>query len=99
MAGPLKEFEVHPYVQFMLDKYSPYKKWIESEGVPIIGGAFVRDVRTEKLDYWKRKDCQSTICRFSDQLVAEAYIAELATGKSMKLQRQLQVQINTVAAG
>ncbi len=46
MAGPQKEFEVHPYVQFMLDKYSPYRKWIESEGVPIIGGAFVQDVRT-----------------------------------------------------
>ena len=42
MAGPVKEFEVHPYVQFMMDKYSPYKKWIESEGVPIIGGAFVQ---------------------------------------------------------
>ena len=26
----------------MMDKYSPYKKWIESEGVPIIGGAFVQ---------------------------------------------------------
>ena len=23
MAGPTKEFEVHPYVQFMMDKYSP----------------------------------------------------------------------------
>ena len=48
MAGLVKEFEVHPYVQFMLDKYSPYKKWIESEGVPIIGGAFVQDVRTRQ---------------------------------------------------
>ena len=46
MAGPVKEFEVHPYVQFMMDRYSPYKNWIESEGVPIIGGAFVNDVRT-----------------------------------------------------
>ncbi len=50
MAGPVKEFEVHPYVQFMMDKYSPYKRWIESEGVPIIGGAFVQDVRTQKLE-------------------------------------------------
>ena len=77
---PVKEFEVHPYVQFMLDKYSPYKKWIESEGVPIIGGAFVQDVRTEKLDYWKRKDCFGAICTFSDQMVADAYIAEIAPG-------------------
>ena len=99
MAGPVKEFEVHPYVQFMMDKYSPYKKWIESEGVPIIGGAFVKDVRTEKLAYWKRKDCQGAICMFSDQMVADAYIAELAPGKSMKPQRQLYEEIITVAAG
>ncbi len=51
----------------MMDKYSPYKRWIESEGVPIIGGAFVQDVRTEKLQYWKRKDCKGAICTFSDQ--------------------------------
>ena len=64
MAGPVKEFEVHPYVQFMLDRYSPYKKWIESEGVPIIGGAFVKDVRTEKLGYWKRKECKGRHLHF-----------------------------------
>ena len=84
MAGPTKEFEVHPYVQFMMDKYSPYKKWIESEGVPIIGGAFVQDVRTEKLEYWQRKDCKGAICTFSDQMVADAYIAEIDPGKSTK---------------
>ena len=95
MAGPTKEFEVHPYVQFMMDKYSPYKKWIESEGVPIIGGAFVQDVRTEKLAYWKRKDCKGAICTFSDQMVADAYIAEIDPGKSMKPQRQLYEEIIT----
>src|SRR5207237_1341925 len=80
---PVKEFEVHPYVQFMMDKYSPYKKWIESEGVPIIGGAFVQDVRTEKLEYWKRKGCKGAICTFSDQMVADAYIAEIDPCKTM----------------
>lgn len=99
MAGPVKEFEVHPYVQFMMDRYSPYKKWIESEGVPIIGGAFVKDVRTEKLGYWKRKECKGAICTFSDQMVADAYIAEIDPGKSTKPQRQLYEEIITVAAG
>jgi hypothetical protein len=75
MAGPTKEFEVHPYVQFMFDKYSPYRKWIESEGVPIIGGEFVQDVRTHKLGYWERKGCKGAICTFSDQMVADGYIA------------------------
>ena len=45
----VKEFEVHPYVQFMMDKYSPYRKWIESEGIPIVSGSYVADVRTLEL--------------------------------------------------
>src|SRR5512145_2458018 len=99
MAVPVKEFEVHPYVQFMLDKYSPYRKWIESEGVPVIGGAFVQDVRTEKLGYWPRTDCFGAICVFSDQMVAAANLDEIALGKSMKPQHQLYEEIITVAAG
>ncbi|HET8563665.1 MAG TPA: cupin domain-containing protein, partial [Candidatus Binatia bacterium] len=99
MAKAVKEFEVHPYVQFMMDKYSPYKRWIESEGVPIVGGAFVQDVRTEKLGYWKRKDCKGAICTFSDQMVADAYIAEIDPGKQTKPQRQLYEEIITIAAG
>src|ERR1051325_5624269 len=99
MTGPVKEFEVHPYVQFMIDKYSPYKKWIESEGVPIIGGAFVQDVRTERLEDWKRKDCKGAICTFSDQMVADAYICEIDPGKQTNAQRQLYEEIITVAAG
>jgi len=59
----------------------------------------VRDVRTEKLDYWKRKDCYGAICTFSDQMVADAYIAEIAPGKSTAPQRQLYEEIVTVAAG
>jgi mannose-6-phosphate isomerase-like protein (cupin superfamily) len=82
-----------------MDKYSPYKKWIESEGVPIIGGAFVQDVRTEPLEYWKRKDCKGAICMFSDQMVADAYICEIDPGKQTKAQRQLYEEIITVAAG
>ena len=82
MAGPVKEFEVHPYVQFMMDKYSPYKKWIESEGVRILGGEFVQDVRTQELGHWERKGCKGAICTFSDQMVADGYICEIDPGKS-----------------
>ena len=99
MAGPVKEFEVHPYVQFMMDKYSPYKRWIESEGVPILGGEFVQDVRTQELGHWERKGCKGAICTFSDQMVADGYICEIDPGKSTKPQRQLYEEIITVATG
>src|SRR5258705_7770425 len=99
MAGPVKEFEVHPYVQFMLDKYSPYKKWIQSQGVPIVGGEFVQDVRTHELGLWERKGCKGAICTFSDQMVADGYIAEIDPGKQTRPQHQLYEEIITVAAG
>ena len=50
-------------------------------------------------EYWKRKDCKGAICTFSDQMVADAYIAEIDPGKSTKPQRQLYEEIITVAAG
>lgn len=99
MAGPQKEFEVHPYVQFMMDKYSPYKKWIQSQGVPIVGGEFVQDVRTHELGQWVRKGCKGAICTFSDQMVADGYIAEIDPGNQTRPQRQLYEEIITVAAG
>ena len=51
----VKEFEVHPYVQFMGDKYGAYRRWIESEGIPIVSGSYVADIRTMELAEWKRR--------------------------------------------
>ncbi len=51
----VKEFEVHPYVQFMGDKYGAYRRWIESEGIPIVSGSYVANIRTMELAEWKRR--------------------------------------------
>ncbi len=95
----VKEFEVHPYVQFMMDKYSPYRKWIESEGIPIVSGSYVADVRTVELGDWKRKGGKGAYLSFSDQLVADGYVCEISPGGSLKPQRQLYEEIVLIAAG
>ncbi len=44
-----KEFEIHPIFQFLNDKYGAYNHWIQSEGIPVINGSYVPDVRTLEL--------------------------------------------------
>ena len=94
-----KEFEVHPYVQFMGDRYGAYRKWIESEGIPIISGSHVEDVRTMELGEWKRREGKGAYLTFSDQLVADGYVCEIAPGKSLKPQRHLYEEIILITEG
>lgn len=95
----VKEFEVHPYVQFMMDRYDPYRRWLNSEGIPIISGSYVPDVKTVELADWKRKGGKGAFLTFSDQLVADAYICEIVPGGELKPQRHLFEEIVFISEG
>ncbi|MFQ5851828.1 MAG: cupin domain-containing protein [Candidatus Binatia bacterium] len=95
----VKEFEVHPYVQFMGDKYGAYRKWIEAEGIPIVSGSHVADIRTMVLGEWKRRGGKGAFLSFSDQLVADGYVCEISPGGSLKPQRHLYEEIILIAQG
>jgi gentisate 1,2-dioxygenase len=98
-AKPTKEFAVHPYVQFMEDTYHPYKAWLEQEGLPVLSGEFVPDVRTMELGDWPRRGGKGAYLSFSDQLVADAYVAEIAPGGRLNPQHQLFEELILVASG
>ena len=98
-AKPVKEFEVHPYVQFMMDRYDPYRRWLESEGVPVMTGEFVPDVMTAQLGWWERKGANAAVLSFSDQLVADAYICEIPPGGQVKPQHQLYEEMVFISSG
>ena len=69
-----QEFAVHPYVQFMEDVYDPYTKWLAQEGLPIVNGEYVFDVRTMELGDWTRRNGRGAYLTFADQRVADAYV-------------------------
>jgi quercetin dioxygenase-like cupin family protein len=94
-----KEFEVHPYVQFMNDRYRAYRSFLEREGLPIIDGSYVRDVRALELGDWERRGGRGAYLTFSDQMVADAYVAEIPPGQSLRPQHQLFEEIVLVVAG
>lgn len=94
-----KEFEVHPYIQFMQDRYNAYRHFLEREGLPILDGSYVYDARTVELADWKRRGGRGAYLTFSDQMVADAYIAEIPAGGQLKPQHQLFEEIILVASG
>ena len=78
----VKEFEVHPYVQFMSDRFGAYDRWIESEGLPVVSGSHVQDVRSMELGAWPRRGGKGAYLSFSDQRVADGYVCEIAAGRA-----------------
>lgn len=98
-AVPTREFAVHPYVQFMEDVYSPYERWLQREGLPVVSGEYVHDIRTMELGDWERRGGRGAYLVFSDQRVADAYVCEIPAGSSLRPQRQLFEEIILVASG
>ena len=93
------EFKVHPYVQFMSDRFGAYDRWIESEGLPVVSGSHVQDVRTLELGDWRRRGGKGAYLSFSDQRVADGYVCEIAAGTSLAPQRHLFEEIVLIAEG
>jgi len=93
------EFKVHPYVQFMSDRFGAYDRWIESEGLPVVSGSHVQDVRTLELGDWPRRGGKGAYLSFSDQRVADGYVCEIAAGTSLAPQRHLFEEIVLIAEG
>lgn len=94
-----KEFEVHPYVQFLMDRYNAYRTWIESQGIPILSGSWVSDARTVGLADWERKGGKGAFLVFSDQRVADGYVCEIPAGGELRRDRHLFEEIVLIASG
>lgn len=99
VARATKEFEVHPYVQFMDDHYAAYRSWLKSEGLPVVSGSFVHDVRTMELGDWQRRGGRGAYLSFSDQMASDMYVCEIPPGQSLLPQRQLIEELVLVASG
>lgn len=93
------EFEVHPYVQFLRDRYNPYMKWIEAQGIPILSGSWIRDARSVELADWERKGGKGAFLTFSDQKVADGYVCEIPPGGNLVPDHHLFEEIVLIVSG
>ena len=79
---------------------SVYNKWVEAQGVPIIRGFYVDDLRTVKLEPWDRLGGLGVFINlFGDYATNDAYLCEIPPGKSLKPQKHLFEEIVFVLSG
>ncbi|MBI3061856.1 MAG: ethanolamine ammonia lyase-activating protein, partial [Deltaproteobacteria bacterium] len=70
------------------EKKSSYHKWVESEGVSLIEGFFIEDIKTVPLQPWERKGGRAAIiCLEGTGETDDAYICEIPPGKSLRPER------------
>jgi mannose-6-phosphate isomerase-like protein (cupin superfamily) len=61
-----------------------YDEWMETRGVPVHHGFFVRDVRNAELGWWEERKCNSAFIQLEGQQgVSEARITEIKPGETL----------------
>jgi len=79
---------------------SSYRKWIEAEGIPLVEGFFIEDVKKVPLAPWQRQGGTAVrICLEGTGETNDAYIAEIPPGESLKPQRHLFEELIYVVSG
>lgn len=82
------------------DRRSSYIKWLESEGVPLIRGFVIEDVKKVSLGHWDRiGGLAARICLEGSGETDDACIYEIAPGKSLKPERHFFEEIVYVVKG
>ncbi|MFB3886264.1 MAG: cupin domain-containing protein [Thermodesulfobacteriota bacterium] len=69
---------------------SAFERWVESEGLDLVGGLFVEDLKTIPLKPWARKGGLGVYIKLDGAgWENAAYVCEIAPGKALKPQRHL----------
>lgn len=86
--------------QPITDQRSSYIKWVESEGIPLIQGFFIEDVKSVPLGYWQRVGgLAARICLEGAGETDDAYICEIEPGKALKPQKHFFEELIYVVKG
>ena len=77
-----------------------YDEWMESRGVPVHKGFFVRDTRTAELGWWEERQCNTAFIQLSGQEgVSEARLSEIEPGKTLPSYKMAIDEVVYVVAG
>ena len=82
------------------EKGSSYKRWVASEGIPIIEGFFIEDIRKVPLEPWKRTGgLAARICLQGTGETNDAYICEIPAGKALEPQKHMFEELIYIVSG
>src|SRR5580692_5758861 len=82
------------------DSDTPYRRWVRSEGLDVIGALYVRNLRHVELKPWARRGGAGVyINHDASRTSNDCYVAEIPPGKSLNPQRQLFEEMILVLSG
>ena len=71
-----------------------YERWLEKEGVPIVEGFGVTDVRKINLGTWRRLGCEGAYLQFRGlEGITGVYIGKIAPGAADSVSRRAGAQL------
>lgn len=77
-------------VKFATEKDTPYTRWVASEGLDIISGHYVRDLRDLELKPWARRGGRGVFINHDASRTSnDCYVCEVPPGGELAPQRQL----------
>src|SRR5262252_4367939 len=86
--------------QPIAEKKSSYQKWIKAEGIALLEGFFIEDIKDVPLKPWERIGGLAVrICLEGTGETDDSYICEIPAGKSLKPQKHLFEEMIYVVSG
>ncbi|MFF3753250.1 ethanolamine ammonia lyase-activating protein [Streptomyces sp. NPDC002018] len=77
-----------------------YEQWLTDEGLKVVEGLFIEDLRTVELGNWERRGCRAAVARLEGtEDVNDAHIIEIAPGGRTAPERHLYEEITYVVSG
>jgi len=76
--------------KFVTEKETPYTRWVAAEGLDIVAGHYVRDLRSLELKPWDRRGGRGAFINHDASRTSnDCYVCEIPRGGALAPQRQL----------
>ncbi len=77
-----------------------YDEWVQSQGIPVIGGYAVEDLNTATVEPWERKGGKGAFVILEGaEGMADSYVCEIPPGGSLKPQKHLYEEMIYILSG
>lgn len=84
----------------VFDLKTTYEKWLDEEGLPVIKGFFVEDLKSVEVAPWKRKGGKGTYINLEGTGgTNDAYIAEIPAGGNLRAEKCMFEEVIYVLSG
>jgi quercetin dioxygenase-like cupin family protein len=90
-----------PEKQPALVRIDMYEEWRKREGVPLVGGVYIKEMKAVELGPWPRKgdDVKGALCYLDGDDEADEHIVELSPGSSTAPLRHMYTEALYVVSG